>query len=549
MKTKSPLLYITPVFFHAAGKKPQFPRTSSFILTLAASVWLCLPTASHAATLIVTSTDDTGAGSLRQTIAGANPGDTIVFDSSLAGQTIYLASGVLNVGTSLTIDATALPGGMRIGTGSYSSGVFQITSGNVVFNALTISYAGSEYAGAVYVTGGALTLNYCTVSNNINGSGIDNGATLVLNACTISGNQASFYGGGLYNSGTATLNNCTLAANTAGYQGGGIANHGTLILTNCILSGNSSAVYDGGGIYNGNTATLYNCVISNNTAVGVGGGISTSGTSSLLNLNGCTLSGNAESSGGAVGGGGGVSLGSGTAILNNCTVSGNTALAGAGGGGLAGTGGTLSLTNCTVSANTATNTGGYGGGIYNYNINSTTINLMNTIVAGNTASTASYNDIYNHYSSQSSFIGGDPQLAPLGNYGGSTQTMPPLPGSPVIDTGADSITNVLATDQRGAPRLAGLHVDIGAAEGIYNAAGAGVLTGATVLGNGSFQFNFTNYEDMNFRVFASTDITLPMNLWSNLGPAVAISAGSGQFQFTDAGATNSQQRFYRVTSP
>jgi hypothetical protein len=497
--------------------------------------------------LTVTSTNDSGSGSLRQTIAAAGSGDTIVFANTLAGRTIYLVSGALAVGTSLTIDASALPGGIRIGTGSFSSGVFQITSGNVIFNSLTMAYGGGEYAGAIYVTGGALTLNYCTVSNNIDGSGIDNNGTLALNGCTISGNQASFYGGGIYNSGTATLNNCYLSRNTAGYQGGGIANHGTLIATNCIFSGNSSAVYDGGGIFNGATATLYDCVVSNNTAISVGGGISTSGSSTFLTLNGCTLSGNAESSGGALGGGGGVSLGGGTAILNNCTLSGNAALAGAGGGGIAGTGGTLSLTNCTISANTATNTGGYGGGIYNYNINSTTIYLVNTIVAGNAASSS--NDIYNNYSSQSSFVGGNPQLAPLGSYGGPTQTMPPLPGSPVIDAGSDSITNVLATDQRGAPRLAGLHVDIGAAEGVYNAAGAGVLTGPTRLGNGSFRFNFTNYEDMNFTVFASANIALPFKLWSNLGPAVAIPAGSGQFQFTDPGATNFPRRFYRVTSP
>ena len=45
-----------------------------------------------------------------------------------------------------------------------------------------------------------------------------------------------------------------------------------------------------------------------------------------------------------------------------------------------------------------------------------------------------------------------PMLAPLGNYGGPTQTMPPLPGSPAIDAGSDSATNLFATDQRGHAR-------------------------------------------------------------------------------------------------
>ena len=74
-----------------------------------------------------------------------------------------------------------------------------------------------------------------------------------------------------------------------------------------------------------------------------------------------------------------------------------------------------------------------------------------------------------------------------------------------------------------------------------------VLKGATRLGNGSFQFSFTNQSGANFSVFASTNLALPINTWSNLGPAVE--APSGQFQFTDPQATNNALRFYRVRSP
>ena len=64
----------------------------------------------------------------------------------------------------------------------------------------------------------------------------------------------------------------------------------------------------------------------------------------------------------------------------------------------------------------------------------------------------------------------DPVLAPLGNYGGPTLTMPPQFGSPAIDaSGAVSAS----TDQRGLPRLVGAAADIGAvelqaAESFYN---------------------------------------------------------------------------------
>src|SRR5262249_49090076 len=51
-------------------------------------------------------------------------------------------------------------------------------------------------------------------------------------------------------------------------------------------------------------------------------------------------------------------------------------------------------------------------------------------------------------------------LAPLGNYGGPTQTMPLLPGSPAIDAGTS--TGAPTVDQRGQARVGA--VDIGAFE-------------------------------------------------------------------------------------
>jgi hypothetical protein len=69
------------------------------------------------------------------------------------------------------------------------------------------------------------------------------------------------------------------------------------------------------------------------------------------------------------------------------------------------------------------------------------------------------------------------------------------------------------------------------------------------LGDGSFQFGFSNPSGPGYRVLASTDVAAPLNIWSNLGPATETPPGSGQFQFTDHQATNYPQRFYRVSSP
>jgi hypothetical protein len=75
------------------------------------------------------------------------------------------------------------------------------------------------------------------------------------------------------------------------------------------------------------------------------------------------------------------------------------------------------------------------------------------------------------------------------------------------------------------------------------------LTGLTLLGNGAFEFSFTNATGASFTVFASTNVSLPFAQWSNLGHATEAPAGSGQFQFTDPQATNNKARFYRVRSP
>ena len=59
----------------------------------------------------------------------------------------------------------------------------------------------------------------------------------------------------------------------------------------------------------------------------------------------------------------------------------------------------------------------------------------------------------------------NPLLASLGNYGGPTQTMALLPGSPAIDAGSNAlIPGGVTTDQRGDSRIVNSTVDIGAFE-------------------------------------------------------------------------------------
>ncbi|HUH98961.1 MAG TPA: choice-of-anchor Q domain-containing protein, partial [Anaerolineales bacterium] len=65
----------------------------------------------------------------------------------------------------------------------------------------------------------------------------------------------------------------------------------------------------------------------------------------------------------------------------------------------------------------------------------------------------------------SALLSGDPQLGPLSDNGGPTQTFALLATSPAIDAGNDTFCE--STDQRGVARPQGAHCDIGAYEYVF----------------------------------------------------------------------------------
>src|SRR5689334_8252286 len=79
-----------------------FRSRNATVAVLVAFVSACLALAANAAQLTVTNTADSGAGSLRDQIAAAAPGDTIDFDPSVTG-IIALTSGELAIYNDLTI--------------------------------------------------------------------------------------------------------------------------------------------------------------------------------------------------------------------------------------------------------------------------------------------------------------------------------------------------------------------------------------------------------------------------------------------------------------
>jgi uncharacterized repeat protein (TIGR01451 family) len=140
-------------------------------------------------------------------------------------------------------------------------------------------------------------------------------------------------------------------------------------------------------------------------------------------------------------------------------------------------GGTATMIGATVAANSAST----GGGLDNAG---GTVKLGNTIVAANAAS-GGPDALGSVISLGTNLVGEDDGslgwagsdltgtvaqplnalLAPLGSYGGPTQTMALLPGSPAINGGNNAlIPTGVTTDQRGLARIVGGTVDIGAFE-------------------------------------------------------------------------------------
>jgi predicted outer membrane repeat protein len=445
---------------------------------------------------------------------GIQSSDTLIFASTLSGNSASDGAGIYNVATA-TVDNSALSGNnaSQSGGGIYNSGTLTVTdssslSGNSaassgyggggIFSTGTLTVDGSTLSGnsAVHgggiLGGGKMAVTDSALSQNTasqSGGAIYNGGALTMTGCALSANSTSGGGGGIYSTGTLTVDISTLSGNSANVSGGGILSTGTLTIDSSTLSGNSASSGSGGGIFiNATTAItmVTQSILSGNSCGSYGGGINNFGT---LTVDSSTLCGNSAATrylsfGGAIdnvgtltvtgstftGNSAGADAGAiendrnpiyhtpGTAMVTNSTFSGNEGF----NGGAIENGNTMTLTNCTISGNSAF----LGGGIKNFGI----LTLTNSIVANSTAQdeidndgtiAGSHNLIGDGSGGLADTITGDPMLGPLGNYGGSTMTMSPLPGSPAIDAGTSG-AGIPTTDQRGMSRVGA--TDIGAFE-------------------------------------------------------------------------------------
>jgi predicted outer membrane repeat protein len=506
------------------------------------------------AVLTVTSAVDMhqdGLLTLREAVAVANAdassgqSDTIAFDPSLGDATITLMAGQLELsGTGGNATETIDGAGRITVSGNHASRVFQIDAGvHGELDGLTIAdgqaVAVSIQPGGGIYNAGTLMVAHTTLSGNsapAGGGGIYNTGILTVTDSTLSGNSATFYfmGGGIANLSTLTISHCTISNNLAmgsigsGGLGGGLYNgRGTMTVSDCTFTGNTAG-YGGGGIENEDVAsarvTVRNCSFADNSA-GIGAGIDNDwGT---LTVSNSTFASNSATDDG----GGGISNYAGPVTVSDCTFAANTA-AYNGGAILNQAAGPMTVIDCTIVGNSATYSFPSGGGISNFNA---PMVLTNTIVAGNTAFYAPDLDgqvdprsSYNVIGSGSGLTGIsngvnnnqigtpanpiDPLLAPLGNYGGPTQTFSLVPGSPALGAGGPAASLTSPVDAAATT----LHVD--------SAASLAVSTGLTIQ---------IDSEQLLISAVSTASNSFTVVRGVNGTAATAHDAGAGLFAATD----------------
>jgi len=393
----------------------------------------------------------------RDTTGDLNISSTVTLRGAGASSTSINANGgvihdrafFVQLGAALNLSGVTIRGGMSAGNGGgiYNAGVLSLDSSALIGN-----FAGSPngYGGALSTAGQAMTVTNSTLSGNIATGGggaiqADFGSVTIVDSSIIS-NQASINGGGIDNGGaTLSVTGSTIAGNT-GYNGGGIlsAQNTTTLVVASTISGNTAVTNAGGGLEeNGGTANLVNSTLSGNSAAVNGGGISNDcPCASLVNLYNVTISNN--------------------------------------------------------QADADSNGSGDGGGVFNGNNGINTVQLQDSLIAGNWATQLFFHNIYilrandcngpltsldydligttsdcTFTKSPDDQLNVAADIGPLQANGGPTLTQALLPGSPAIDAGApsgcpDQNSLLLATDQRGARRTANgagtTRCDIGAFE-------------------------------------------------------------------------------------
>ena len=421
--------------------------------------------------IVVANQNDSGAGSLRQAVADAGPGETIAVpagDYALTSAPLTLTKPVTIAGHAAgdTTIRSAGAFGVMVVTGAIDVAINGVT----IRDSKAVEPGGIAQGGGIDASGAGLSLSGVVLTNNLadaggaagKSGGIAQGgglmaASVILDRSVVSNNTANAgggdekaggiaEGGGIF-SGTIQISNSVVNGNTASARGGQKPEAGS----------QSGGIAQGGGIFAVHNDPTPESIIASTISGNVGdvsagpGGTSgiVQGGGAFLNMNAglitlarATVAGNVvrSSASGGIYQGGGMFLGTnapGTATIDGATVSGNRieAMPGATtkganiffGGTVEGT----SIGNSIFSGGS----GSSGSDNCAGSPNSLGFNLESLDECG--------------FEAPGDKVKTGPQLGPLQSNGGPTPTMAPALSSPAVDQGrAFGAT----ADQRGLTR-------------------------------------------------------------------------------------------------
>lgn len=445
----------------------------------------------RAEVILVTTTADGGAGSLRAAFDTANGNgqtDEIVLQAG-ATYDLTLCGGAVqeNANADGDLDHFAPEGLSITGNGAVirntcpdervihlvASGPFSligttVTGGDAPGDGGAIeSVSGSQ---EVKVTGSSFVANEAIGD----GGAIESTSSPISVAeSTFTQNRAGTDGGGdggalETTDGGITVLRSAIVGNTAGGSGGGIRTccDTPITITDSVITGNHALSSTGGGIHTTDSPIdVVRSTISDNTAANDGGAVRTSGDPlHPIRVTDSTISGNTSGADG-----GAFRSSSSPITLTNTTVSGNAA---------ASDGGAFRTTLAPVTANNVTFQGNSATAEGQAFDADASVQLSNTILSGASPictgvgpfTSGGYNiamDTTCALTGTGDQQNADPMVAPLADNGGPTQTHALQKGSPAVDAGnpappGSGGSACVGTDQRGLPRTGAC--DIGAYE-------------------------------------------------------------------------------------
>src|SRR5579859_6880921 len=225
-------------------------------------------------TLVTNSLDDLSPNSLRDAIACAAGGGTVVIDSIVQNSTVFLLHGFIPISQSITIDGSAAPG-FTVDAGQ-NSRVFVISaSGPVTLTALTLQNGKTlEVSGG----GGAVMAE-------------PSSPLVLIDTSVINSKAPSGDGGGVYASSSLALFSSNILSNTSLDLGGGVMALGNVTAVDSSLQGNkcTQVACQGGGLVAETNLTLTNSLVMSNTSASHGGGAAVVGSMTAI---GSTFLGN-----------------------------------------------------------------------------------------------------------------------------------------------------------------------------------------------------------------------------------------------------------------